>query len=212
MTVNAQQRHADVELAWEGGARTELTVKLNARGPDRHVLGEDTVELIRRLAEHHPDHQIAAILNKQGRLTGQGLRFTRSRVQGARFRSGIPAAPAHDRGSELVTIERAAVELGVSHFTIRRWLHDGLLPGEQTTPGSTWRIPLTDRVRARFVPEVPDGFVPLNEAAQLLGCARQTVLHKVQRGELRAIQVTNGRRKGLRIDVSGAGLDRLINE
>ena len=71
---------------------------------------------------------------------------------------------------------------------------------------------MTDEVRARFVPDVPDGFVPLNEAARLLGCARQTVLHKVQRGELRAIQVTNGRRKGLRIEVPDASLDRLINE
>jgi hypothetical protein len=33
-------------------------------------------------------------------------------------------------------------------------------------------------VRARFVPEIPDGFVALNDAARLLGCARQTVLHK----------------------------------
>jgi excisionase family DNA binding protein len=58
------------------------------------------------------------------------------------------------------------------------------------------------------VPEVPDGFVPLAEAASLLGCARQTVLHKVQRGELEAIQITQGRRKGLRIQVtaSAAGL------
>jgi excisionase family DNA binding protein len=43
---------------------------------------------------------------------------------------------------------------------------------------------------------VPDGFVALNEAARLLGCARQTVLHKVHRGELEAIQVTRGRREG----------------
>jgi excisionase family DNA binding protein len=62
------------------------------------------------------------------------------------------------------------------------------------------------------VPDVPEGFVPLNDAARLLGCARQTVLHKVQRGELRAIEVTNGRRKGLRIEVPDARLDRLLNQ
>jgi excisionase family DNA binding protein len=58
------------------------------------------------------------------------------------------------------------------------------------------------------VPEVPDWYVPLADAARLLGCARQTVLHKVQRGELEAIQVTTGRRKGLRIQVAAteAGL------
>jgi excisionase family DNA binding protein len=196
---------------WEGGARSEIGLRLNRyEGPRR--LPEDTIELIRRLAEHHPDHQIAAILNKQGRRTGQGLPFTRSRVQGARFRADIPAAPAPDPDSQLVTIERAAAELGVTHFTIRRWLKDGLLPAEQTTPGSPWRIRLTDDIRARFVADVPDGFVPLNEAARQLGCARQTVLHKVQRGELRAIHVTNGRRKGLRIEVPDVSLDRLINE
>jgi len=90
-------------------------------------------------------------------------------------------------------------------------LRDGLLPGEQTTAGAPWRIRLDDEVRARFVPEVPDGFVPLAEAARLLGCARQTVLHKVQRAELRAIHITQGRRKGLRIEVPAANLDRLIN-
>lgn len=212
VTVNAQKRHATAEIAWEGGARTELSVKLNARGPDRHVLGEDTVELIRRLAEHHPDEQIAAILNRQGRRTGQGLPFTRARVQGARFRAGIQAAPPPDPSSDLITIQQAAKELGVTTFTIRRWLREGLLAGKQTTPNAPWRIRLTDEVRARFVPEVPDGYMALNDAAHLLGCARQTVLHKVQRGELRAIQVTNGRRKGLRIEVPGASLDRLINE
>ena len=35
---------------------------------------KDTIDLIRRLAEHHPDDQIAAILNRQGRKTGQGCR------------------------------------------------------------------------------------------------------------------------------------------
>jgi excisionase family DNA binding protein len=93
----------------------------------------------------------------------------------------------------------------VSRTTIRRWLADGLLLAEQTTPHAPWRIRLTEQVRQRFVPDVPDGFVPLAEAARLLGCARQTVLHKVQRGELQAIQVTQGRRKGLRIQVPGAG-------
>jgi hypothetical protein len=46
------------------------------------------------------------------------------------------------------------------------------------------------------VPDVPDDYVPLAEAAKRLGIARQIVLHKVQRGELHAIQVTNRTTKG----------------
>ncbi|MFL5859930.1 MAG: recombinase family protein [Solirubrobacteraceae bacterium] len=204
VTVEDDPRRADVEIVWEGGARTELRVPLNHRGPERHRTGEDTVELVRKLAEHTPDEQIAAILNKQGRLTGTGLPFNQSRVKHVRQKHGIPAAPPPDPDSDLVTIKQAASELGVSAPTIYRCLRDGLLPGEQTTPHAPWRIRLTNDIRARFVPAVPDGYLPLDDAAKHLGCARQTVLHKVQRGELHAVQVTTGRRKGLRIQVNGA--------
>jgi excisionase family DNA binding protein len=212
VTVRGQQRRADVEIAWEGGARSELQVKLNARGPETRRLDQDTIELIRRLAEHHSDQQIAAILSRQGYRSGSGLPFTQARVRGARFRAAIPAAPPPAPESQLVTIQQAAAELNVSTHTVRRWLDQGLLAGEQAMPGAAWRIRLTDEVRARFVPDVRDGYLPLAEAAKALGCARQTVLHKVQRGELRAIQVINGRRKGLRIEVPDAGLDRLLNQ
>lgn len=206
VTIDRDEHRADVEVFWEGGARTELQLRLNRTGTSQRQLAEDTIALIGRLAVHHPDEQIAAILNRQGRRTGTDLPFTRARVQGARFRARIPAAPPPDPDSELVTIQTAAAQLGVSTFTIRRWLRDGLLPGEQTTPNAPWRIRLTDEIRARFVPNVPDGFVSLAEAAKRLGVARQTVLHQVQRGERRAIEVTQGRRSGLRIEVPAADL------
>jgi DNA invertase Pin-like site-specific DNA recombinase len=210
VTAHRADKRADVEICWEGGARTELTVRLNARGPERRRLPEDTVELIRRLAAHHRDDQIASILSKNGHRTGTGLTFTASRVRSARQRAGIPAAPPPDPASELVTINQAAAELGASVFTIRRWLRDGLLPGEQAAPSAPWRIRLTDEIRARFVPDIPAGYLSLADAAQALGCARQTVLHKVQRGELHAIHVTRGRRKGLAINVPAPTMDRLI--
>jgi hypothetical protein len=210
VTVHAADKRADVEICWEGGARTELTVRLNARGPERRRLPEDTIELIRRLAAHHPDDQIAAILARNGRRTGTGLPFTAARVRAARQRAGIPAAPAPDPDSKLMTINQAAAELDVSVFTIRRWLREGLLPGEQAAPAAPWRIRLTDESRARFVPDTPDGYLSLADAAKALGCARQTVLHKVQRGELEAIHVTRGRRKGLAINVPAPTMDRLV--
>jgi excisionase family DNA binding protein len=204
VTVHGDDARAAVEVVWEGGARTELSVPVNRSGPVRRRISPDTLELVRRLARHHPDRQIAQILSRQGRLTASGLPFTEARVRSLRQRNHIPAAPPPEPGDEAVTIEQAAAELEVSTATIRRWLRQGLLPGEQATEGARWRIRLTDEVRRQFVPEVPDGFVPLAEAAKLLGVARQTVLHKVQRGELRATQVTQGRRKGLRIQVPGA--------
>jgi len=203
VTVRGREAHAEVEIAWEGGARSLLRLPLSRRGPERHRTSEETIDLVRRLAAHHPDRQIAAILNKQGRHSGTGLPFNEPRVKSLRQRAGIPAAPPPDPDSDVVSIDEAAAELSVSTATIRRWLKDGLLPGEQVTSHAPWRIRLTDEVRRNFVPDVPDGYLPLNEAAKLLGVARQTVLHQVQRGQRRAIQVTQGRRKGLRIEVSG---------
>ena len=121
---------------------------------------------MRRLAAHHPDHQIAAILNQQGRRTGTGLPFTEARVRCLRQQAAIPAAPPPDPGGELVSIAQAADPARRRDRHDPALAADGLLPAEQTTPHAPWRIRLTDEVRARFVPDVPDGFVPLDQAAR----------------------------------------------
>ena len=62
VTIRDEPRRAELELLWEGGARSRLELPLSRRGPETRRTPEDTVELIHRLAQHHPDRQIAAIL------------------------------------------------------------------------------------------------------------------------------------------------------
>ena len=100
-----------------------------------------------------------------------------------------------------MTIKRAAIALGVAPSTIHRLLNDGIIAGEQITPGAPWRIRLTDEMKARFNAEAAEGFLPMREAIRALGVSRQTVLQRVKRGELEAVHVTRGRQKGLRIKV-----------
>jgi excisionase family DNA binding protein len=159
------------------------------------------IDLIGRLAQHSSDREIAVVLSKQGRQTPTGLPFTAARVAGIRERAGIPAAPPTGRGSEGVSINEAARQLGVCTQTIRRWLAEGLLPAEQTTAHAPWRISITDQVRERFVPEVPAGYLKLDQAARQLGVARQTVLNQVRAGHRRAVHVVEGKRRGLRIQI-----------
>ena len=96
---------------------------------------------------------------------------------------------------------QAAKQLGIAPSTLHRWLGDGFIAGEQLTPGAPWRIRLTDQLRGQFVDDAPDGWLAMLEATLALGVSRQTVLQRVKRGELRAVHVRTGRRKGLRIEV-----------
>src|SRR5438552_13599540 len=75
--------HARLVLRWKGGAISELTVPLRRRQPKIRT-SEDTISLIRRLAVHYPDAQIAGILNRQHRTTARGLSFTANRVASLR--------------------------------------------------------------------------------------------------------------------------------
>jgi hypothetical protein len=59
ITVDRTADRADLMLRWKGGAITDLTVPLIARKQDRLRTAEDTIDLVRRLAVHYPDAQIA---------------------------------------------------------------------------------------------------------------------------------------------------------
>ncbi|MGH2823259.1 MAG: recombinase family protein [Thermoleophilaceae bacterium] len=202
LDVIREQRRATVTVRWRGGALTELAVALPRQQPAVRT-DEDTIALLERLAAHYPDATIAGILNRQGRRSATGERFTQVIVGGLRRYRNIPAhqPPAEPPDGELLPIAKAAEVLGVATSTVHRWLHAGFIAGEQDTPGAPWRIRVNDQLRALFVEQAPAGYVPIVDAMRVLGVSRQTVLQRVKRGQLEAIHVRNGRRKGLRIRV-----------
>jgi DNA invertase Pin-like site-specific DNA recombinase len=195
------EAHADLIMRWKGGAITKLSVPLKRKPPQRLRTEEDTIDLLRRLAVHYPDATIAAILNRQGRRTARGLSFTATRVQSLRHHHKIPCHQPSDtpQEGEPLTVADAAKELGLAPSTLHRWLGDGFIAGEQLTPGAPWRIRLTDNIRALFVDNAPDGWPAMLEATLAYGVSRQTIMQRVKRGELQAVHVRTGRRKGLRI-------------
>jgi DNA invertase Pin-like site-specific DNA recombinase len=194
---------AHLTLRWRGGALSELDVGLRVYRVPALRTDEDTIALVRRLAIHHPDAVIAGILNRQGRRTVRGERFTTDKVGSLRRYWKMPRyePPATPPTGELGTVDKAAQILGVAPSTLHRWLADGFIVGEQTTPGAPWRIRITDDLRARFVEQAPPEYIPMLEATHILGVSRQTILQRVKRGELAAVHVRCGRRKGLRIKV-----------
>jgi predicted DNA-binding transcriptional regulator AlpA len=203
ISVFREQYRALLKLRWRGGLITDCDVSLPHSRPATVRTDEDTIGLVRRLALHHDDATIAGILNRQERTTARGLRFTQGLVGNLRRHWGIPCfeAPAHPPTGELLNIKQAAETLGIAASTLHRWLNDGFIAGEQVTPGAPWRIRVNDALRRRLVEDAPADYVVMQEATKRLGVTRQTVLHRVKRGELDAVLVCYGRRKGLRIKV-----------
>jgi DNA invertase Pin-like site-specific DNA recombinase len=203
LNLKRAEGHAHLTLRWRGGAITILDVSVPRFKPMGPRTDEDTLSLLPRLAALYPDEVIAGILNRQGRKTATGERFTANQVGGLRRYRDIPRfqPPAEPPGGELVSIRKAAQILSMNTSSIHRWLADGFIAGEQVTAGAPWQIRITDELRARIVPQAPPEYLPMIETTMKLGVSRQTVLQRVKRGELEAVLVRQGRRKGLRIKV-----------
>jgi len=141
-----------------------------------------TISLVLRLAALYPDDVIAGILNRQGRKTATGERFTANQVGSLRRYRNIPRflPPAEPPSGELVSIRKAAQVLSMNtsqHSPLAGgWF---IIAGEQVTPGAPWQIRITDELRARIVPQAPPEYLPMLEATLKLGVSRQTVFASV---------------------------------
>jgi len=167
-----------------------------------HVGSGNVIDLVRRLAVHYPDAQIAGILNRQTRSTATGLPFTAGRVQSLRHHWNIPCHQndGATTGDQPLTIVDAAAELKLPPPTLHRWINEGFITGAQLTPGAPWRIRLTDQVRALFVDDAPDGWLPMLEATLAHGLSRKAIMKHIKSDDLQAVYVRTGQRKGLRIE------------
>ncbi len=201
IALRRDEFRAHLTMRWRGGAITRLDVPVPRFQPMGPRTDEDTISLLRRLAALYPDDVIAGILNRQGRKTATGERFTANQVGSLRRYRKIPRfqPTTEPPQGELATIRKAAQILGLNTSTIHRWLADGFIAGEQITPGAPWQIRITNELRSRIVEQAPPGYLPMLETTIKLGVSRQTVLQRVKHGELEAVLVRQGRRKGLRI-------------
>jgi DNA invertase Pin-like site-specific DNA recombinase len=208
--LRTEDQQYEVKIVWKGGATTVHRVQRYRRTGEHpwHTTSDSTLDMIRKLAAEFDDRQIANILNKQNRRTGEGNPFTAHKVATHRNRHGIPNCPKRtpcDPHEGPFTADEAAAELGVTSSTIHRWLRDGILPGKQLAAGAPWRILLPDELRSRLTRgAAPAGWLGLTAAAQELGMSKPRVAYLVKAGKLPAMRVVVAKRPCWRIDVSSA--------
>ena len=90
------------------------------------------------------DEHVAARLNRMGLRTGQGLTWSKRRVESFRKSHEIPAHAAARRDGEWLTLRDAAKTLGVTNHVIYRLIESGALPAKQVMPDAPWQIRTED--------------------------------------------------------------------
>ena len=96
------------------------------------------------MAGRYGDDEIARVLNKLGRRTGKGKRWSQERVATARRNHGIAGQTRAAPDPEILSLGRAAKEFHVSDTTLKRLVASGLLTVAQVAPWAPWEIRRAD--------------------------------------------------------------------
>ena len=109
------EHRISLTLRWRTGLLTEVELDRPRTRQAAIRTDEDTVDLVRRLAQFHSDSAIAGILNRQGKTTAYGHPFTSNRVGNLRRHWDIARFDPNTRTTdgELVNVRQAAEILGV---------------------------------------------------------------------------------------------------
>jgi DNA invertase Pin-like site-specific DNA recombinase len=115
------------QVRFHGGATHTLHLPLPKPAWLLRQTPAKVVAEIDRLLEDHTDGEIAALLNGQGLLSGEGKPFHRLMVRYIRIDYALPSR--HDRllTRGLLTLHEMAQRLNVCSETLKRWRRAGLL-------------------------------------------------------------------------------------
>ena len=129
---DSEEKMIRILVRWHGGVTDEYELPSH-QAPEVACDNIETVELVRRLAEHYPDSRTAVILNRQGRRTIKGLPFTKYLVSQLRVRHAILAyrGGKGDLDAPMLSIAEAAKELKTTAGTLYRWVREGTASGER---------------------------------------------------------------------------------
>ncbi len=181
-----------IRIDWRSGASTELRARRPASS-DSLKTPEPVLERIRALAQHHPDDQIAEILNAEGLRTRWELSWNGARVQGIRAYQQIPTAcpnmprGCQVRGDGLIPVGVAAAKLGMTRSALLHWLKLSVIQGEQRVKDAPLWVRLTAEDLARL-----DGTLAaqgygrwrIREAQGELDLSKEEIWQQVREGRL----------------------------
>ena len=114
-----------VGIRWRSGAAEQHTTARPLTHNEKTRTPPKAIELIKRLAPHHTNTEIAAELQAAGIHTGADLPFNAHAVRFVRRAYRIPTTPAQHDGQ--LTVAEVAARLDVSRDVMYYWIRHGQL-------------------------------------------------------------------------------------
>ena len=132
---------AVVTIHWNGGRHTELRVSRvrSGRYPDRHP---GSVAVIRKLGGQWPDRDLAVTMNRMRCKPADGKAWTTVRVRELRERLGIAPFDQAANRIETISVDKAALRLGICVGSVQKLIRAGVLPATQLLPSAPWQVPV----------------------------------------------------------------------
>jgi hypothetical protein len=127
-------------IHWAGGRHSELRVAKNKTGHHGHANKIEALDVVRQMASHYPDEQIAATLNRLGLRTGWNNTWNKQRVRDLRSKLHLPAFDEAQADRTMLTMEQAAQRLHISSAMIKRLIEAKVLSATQVVPCAPWQI------------------------------------------------------------------------
>lgn len=129
-------------IHWTGGRHTEVRVARVKTGRYPSGMSPTAVEVIRKLAGHWPDRELAVSLNRMRCKTSNSETWTTVRVRETRERLGIAEFDPTKADGQMISLMKAAERLGICVGSAKSLALKGILPATQIMPGSPWLVPV----------------------------------------------------------------------
>jgi hypothetical protein len=129
-------------IHWTGGRHTEVRVPRVKTGRYPGDIAPSAVDALRELAGHWPDRELAVSLNRMRCKTGDGETWTTVRVRELRERLGLAEYNPETAGAPMVSLAKAAEQLGICVGSAKSLALRGILPATQAMKGAQWLVPV----------------------------------------------------------------------
>ena len=140
--LDATANEAVLLIHWTGGRHTEVRVPRVKTGRYPGDIAPSAVDALRKLAGHWPDRELAVSLNRMRCKTGDGETWTTVRVRELRERLGLTEYDPENAGPRMVSLAKAAEQLGICVGSAKSLALRGILPATQAMKGAQWLVPM----------------------------------------------------------------------